>query len=79
MSFIVLSLEATKELALVYSPLITSTIVEPHSSQAEQSAIELYQEITGTGKPSAELKEAILAASYRRIKQLFISLDVVQQ
>jgi len=66
-SFIVLSLEATKELALVYSPLITSTIVEPYSFQVEQAAIEPYQ-IAGRGKTSAEL---------RHIKQLFVALRVV--
>ncbi len=53
-------------------------IVEPYFSQAEQAAIEHYQEMTTTGKTSADPKEAIPAAYYGRVEQLFVAVGVQQ-
>lgn len=53
-------------------------IVEPYFSQAEQAAVEYYQEMTATGKTSTDPKEAIPAAFYGRVEQLFVAVGVQQ-
>lgn len=51
-------------------------IVEPLFSQAEQAAIEHYQELVSTGKTSTDLNESISAAYYGRIDQLFVPVGL---
>jgi hypothetical protein len=51
-------------------------LVEPLFSQSEQAAIDHYQEMTSTGKTSTDPKEAIPAAYYGRIEQLFVPVGV---
>lgn len=53
-------------------------IVEPYFSQAEEAAIEHYQEMTATGKTSADPKEAIPAAFFGRVEELFVAVGVQQ-
>lgn len=54
------------------------SIVEPLFSQAQESAVEHYRELAGTGKTSTDLQEAIPAAYYGRIDQLFVAVGVQQ-
>lgn len=51
-------------------------IVEPFYTNVQQAAIEQYRELVGTGKTSTDLKEAISAAYYGRIDQLFVAVGV---
>jgi Bacterial archaeo-eukaryotic release factor family 6 len=51
-------------------------IVEPYFSQAEQAAIEHYQEMAATGKTSADPEETIPAAYFGRVEQLFVAVGV---
>lgn len=53
-------------------------LVEPFFSQAEQAAIEYYQEMTATGKTSTDPKEAIPAAYYGRVEQLVVPINLQQ-
>jgi hypothetical protein len=52
--------------------------VEPHYTQAQQEAIEHFQELAATGKTSTDLKEAIAAAYYGRVDSLFVAVGVQQ-
>lgn len=54
------------------------TIVEPHFQQAQRTAVEHYRELTTTGKTSTNLQEAIPAAYYGRVDQLFVAVGVQQ-
>jgi hypothetical protein len=51
-------------------------LVEPFYTQQKQAAIEHYHELTNTGKTSAQLEEAVSAAYYGRVDQLFVAVDV---
>lgn len=53
-------------------------IVEPFFAQAQQSAVEHFRELTGTGKTSIDPKEAIPAAFYGRVEQLFVAVGIQQ-
>jgi hypothetical protein len=53
-------------------------LVEPYFSQSERAAVEYYQEMTSTGKTSTDPKEAIPAAYYGRVEQLFVAVGVQQ-
>jgi hypothetical protein len=52
--------------------------VESLYTQAQQEAIEHYQELAGTGKTSTDLKEAIAAAYYGRVDSLFVATGIQQ-
>ncbi|MBW4490353.1 MAG: hypothetical protein KME12_21450 [Trichocoleus desertorum ATA4-8-CV12] len=56
----------------------TWQIVEPLFQQAQQQAVEHYRELNGTGKNSHDLKEAVSAAYYGRVEQLFVAVGVQQ-
>lgn len=51
-------------------------IVEPYFTQAQHSAVEQFRELTGTGKASTDPQEAIPAAYYGRVAQLFVPVGV---
>lgn len=53
-------------------------IVEPYFLQDRQQASDRYQELTGTGKTSADLDEVIRAAYYGRVEQLFVAVGEQQ-
>lgn len=53
-------------------------IVEPHYTQTQQSAIEHYHELAGTGKTSTDLKEVVAGAYYGRVDQLFVAVGIQQ-
>jgi hypothetical protein len=53
-------------------------IVEPYFAQVEESAINHYRELQGTGKTSTDLKEVVPAAWYGRVEQLFVAVGVQQ-
>lgn len=53
-------------------------IVEPFFAQAQQAAIDHFHELVGTGKTSTEVKEAVPAAFYGRVEQLFVAVGVRQ-
>ncbi|NJK77064.1 MAG: hypothetical protein HC849_03200 [Oscillatoriales cyanobacterium RU_3_3] len=53
-------------------------LVEPLFLQAQADAIELYRELTGTEKISADLQEAVSAAYFGRVDRLFVALGVQQ-
>lgn len=52
------------------------SVVEPFYTQTQDAAIEHYRELTGTGKTSTDLKEAVAAAYYGRVDQLFVAVGV---
>lgn len=52
------------------------SIVEPYFLQTQQQAIAHYHELTGTGKTSTDLKEAVSGAYYGRVEQLFVPVGV---
>ncbi|MBL1173634.1 hypothetical protein [Pantanalinema sp. GBBB05] len=52
------------------------SIVEPYFLQTQQQAIAHYHELTGTGKTSTDLKEAISGAYYGRVEQLFVPVGL---
>lgn len=52
------------------------SIVEPYFLQTQQQAIAHYHELTGTGKTSTDLKEAISGAYYGRVEQLFVAVGI---
>lgn len=53
------------------------SLVEPQFLQAQQQAMERYQELAGanTGKASDDLKEIVPAAYYQRVDSLFVASD----
>lgn len=51
-------------------------LVEPFYTQSQDTAIERYHELAGTGKTSTDLKEAVAAAFYGRVDQLFVAVGV---
>lgn len=53
-------------------------IVEPFFVQSEQAAIGHYREMTSTGKTSTDIKEAVPAAYYGRVEQLFVAVGMQQ-
>lgn len=53
-------------------------IVEPYFKQDQQSAIDRYQDLVGTGKTSTQVNEVVPAAYYGRVEQLFVALGVQQ-
>jgi Bacterial archaeo-eukaryotic release factor family 3 len=53
-------------------------VVEPLYMQSQDAAIEHYHELAGTGKTSTDLKEAVAAAYYGRIDELFVAVGVQQ-
>jgi hypothetical protein len=53
-------------------------IVEPLFLQEQQSAIDHYKELTATGLTSTDIKEAVPAAYYGRVEQLFVAVGVQQ-
>ncbi|MFB2837408.1 hypothetical protein [Floridanema evergladense] len=53
-------------------------IVEPIFSQAQQEAIAYYQESAAAQRASTDIKEAVPAAFYGRIEQLFVAVGVQQ-
>ena len=53
-------------------------IVEPIFSQAQEEAIEHYRELAAVQKASTDLKEAVPAAYYGRVEQLFVAVGVQQ-
>ncbi|WP_088892580.1 baeRF3 domain-containing protein [Leptolyngbya ohadii] len=53
-------------------------LVEPFYTQQKQAAIEHYHEMSNTGKTSTQLEEAVSAAYYGRVDQLFVAVDVQQ-
>lgn len=53
-------------------------VVEPQYTQSQAAAIDHYHELAGTGKTSTDLKEAVAAAYYGRIDQLFVALGMQQ-
>ncbi|MFB2922437.1 hypothetical protein [Aerosakkonema funiforme] len=53
-------------------------IVEPIFLQSQQQAIEHYKELTSTGKTCTDVKEAVPAAYFGRVEQLFVAVGVQQ-
>lgn len=53
-------------------------VVEPRFAKAEQDAIEYYYEASGAGRTCTNPQEAIPAAYYGRIEQLFVPIGVQQ-
>ena len=53
-------------------------LAEPYYTQQKQSAIEHYHELAGTGKASTDLQEAVSAAYYGRVDQLFVAVGLQQ-
>jgi len=53
-------------------------LVEPYFDQAQTAAIEHYRELSNTGKTTTDLQEAIPAAYYGRVDQLFVAVGVQQ-
>lgn len=53
-------------------------IVEPYFAQSQQAAIDHYRELAGTGKTSTALEEAVSAAYYGRVDQLFVAIGMQQ-
>lgn len=53
-------------------------IVEPLFLQAQQEAIEHYRELAATGKTTTDVKEAVPAAYFGRVEQLFVPVGVQQ-
>lgn len=53
-------------------------IVEPLFLQARQEAIAHYQELAAAQKATTDIKEAVSAAYYGRIEQLFVAVGVQQ-
>jgi hypothetical protein len=51
-------------------------IVEPLFLQEQQEAIDHYKELTATGLTSTDIKEAVPAAYYGRVDQLFVAVGV---
>lgn len=51
-------------------------IVEPIFSQAQQEAIAYYQESAAAQRGSTDIKEAVPAAYYGRVEQLFVAVGV---
>ncbi|MBD1849985.1 hypothetical protein H6F87_08235 [Cyanobacteria bacterium FACHB-502] len=51
-------------------------MVEPFYMQQKQAAIDHYHELTSTGKTSTQLEEAVSAAYYGRVDQLFVAVGV---
>jgi len=54
------------------------SVVEPYYTEAQNAAIDLYHELVGTGKASADLKETVAGAYYGRVDQLFVAVGVQQ-
>lgn len=50
-------------------------LVEPQFTQVQEAAVAHYQELSGTGKTSTELKEVVSAAYFGRVDQLIVALD----
>jgi hypothetical protein len=53
-------------------------IVEPHFQQSQQAAIDHYNELSNTGRTSADLQETVSAAFYGRVEQLFVAIGAYQ-
>jgi len=53
-------------------------LVEPYFAQAQEKAIAYYNDLSGTGRTSTDLKEAVSGAFYGRIEQLFVAVGVQQ-
>lgn len=54
------------------------SVIEPYYTESQNAAIEHYYELAGTGKTSTDLKEAVAAAYYGRVDQLFVAVGVQQ-
>jgi Bacterial archaeo-eukaryotic release factor family 3 len=52
------------------------TIVQSHYRRARRDAEELYWELTGTGKTTIRVSEAVVAAEHGRIATLFVQVNV---
>jgi Bacterial archaeo-eukaryotic release factor family 3 len=52
------------------------TIVQPYYQRARRDAEELYWELTGTGKTTNRVSEAVVAAAHGRIATLFVQVNV---
>jgi hypothetical protein len=52
------------------------TIVQPYYQRARRDAEELYWELTGTGKTTNRVSEAVVAAVHGRIATLFVQVNV---
>jgi hypothetical protein len=52
------------------------SVVEPLYEQSQIAAVEHYHELAGTGKTSTDLKEAVAAAYYGRVEQLFVAVGM---
>lgn len=52
------------------------SLVEPFYTQSQDTAIERYHELAGTGKTSTDLKEAVAAAYYGRVDRLFVAVGI---
>ncbi|HAG85090.1 MAG TPA: hypothetical protein DCL61_29060 [Cyanobacteria bacterium UBA12227] len=53
-------------------------IVEPLFLKSQQEAIDHYRELAQTGRSSSNIKEAVSAAYYGRIEELFVAVGVQQ-
>jgi hypothetical protein len=53
-------------------------IVQPYLQQAQQQAIERYQELAVAGQASNKLEEVVSAAYYQRVDCLFVAVGVQQ-
>ncbi|HBL11949.1 MAG TPA: hypothetical protein DD379_11170, partial [Cyanobacteria bacterium UBA11162] len=53
-------------------------IVEPLFLKSQQEAIDHYRELAQTGRSSSNIKEAVPAAYYGRIEELFVAVGVQQ-
>ncbi|HEY9662901.1 MAG TPA: hypothetical protein V6C65_31035 [Allocoleopsis sp.] len=54
------------------------SVVQPYYDQIQQTAIDHYYELSGTGKTSTDLKEAVAGAYYGRVDQLFVAVGIQQ-
>lgn len=54
------------------------SVVQPYYDQVQQTAIDHYYELSGTGKTSTDLKEAVAGAYYGRVDQLFVAVGIQQ-
>ncbi|NJM73233.1 MAG: hypothetical protein HC862_25605 [Scytonema sp. RU_4_4] len=53
-------------------------IVQPYFEQAQQAATEGYQELTGTGQTSNNIKEIVPMAYYKLVDTLFVAVGIQQ-
>jgi hypothetical protein len=51
-------------------------LVHPHYQQIRQQAVEMYQQMQGTGRTTVRVREAVTAASHGRMDTLFVPVGV---